>query len=52
MVLAFVYGWAITLTILAFIPLMVIAGGIQTKALTGFQGKDKKILEEAGQVIN
>ena len=51
LILAFVYGWAITLTILAFVPFMVISGVLQTKMLTGFSSKDKEVLEEAGQVI-
>ena len=35
-ILAFVYGWALTLLILAFIPFMIIAGFLQTYLLTGF----------------
>jgi membrane protein implicated in regulation of membrane protease activity len=50
LILAFIYGWAITLVILAFVPFMVISGVLQTKMLTGFSSKDKEVLEEAGQV--
>jgi ABC-type multidrug transport system fused ATPase/permease subunit len=50
LVISFVYGWAITLCILAFVPFMIIGGALQTKMLTGFSGKDKKILEEAGKI--
>jgi membrane protein implicated in regulation of membrane protease activity len=50
LILAFIYGWAITLVILAFVPFMVISGVLQTKLLTGFSSKDKEVLEEAGQV--
>lgn len=49
-VLAFYYSWVITLVIIAFMPFMVISGILQTKLLTGFAGKDKKVLEEAGKV--
>lgn len=52
LILAFVFGWAITLLIIAFMPFMIISGILQTKMLTGFSGKDKKILEEAGKVFN
>jgi ABC-type bacteriocin/lantibiotic exporter with double-glycine peptidase domain len=48
--LAFIYSWTVTLSIIAFIPLMIALGVLQTMAMTGFQGKDKKILEEAGKV--
>jgi ATP-binding cassette subfamily B (MDR/TAP) protein 1 len=50
LVLAFIYGWAVTLVILGFVPFMVISGVLQTKMLTGFSAKDKEILEQAGQV--
>nr|QUF59434.1 ATP-binding cassette transporter Abcb1-1 [Brachionus angularis] len=49
LVLALVYGWAIALTILAFVPFMIISGILQTQMLTGFSKKDKEILEEAGK---
>lgn len=50
LVLAFVYGWAITLIILAFVPFLIIGGVFQTKMMVGFANKDKKNLEEAGKV--
>ena len=50
LIISFAYGWPITLLILGFVPFMIISGGIQTKMLAGFSGKDKQILEEAGQV--
>jgi len=50
LILSFVYGWAITLVILAFVPLIVISGVFQTKMLTGFSGKDKDSIEQAGKV--
>nr|AEQ19307.1 p-glycoprotein [Brachionus orientalis]AEQ19309.1 p-glycoprotein [Brachionus orientalis] len=50
LILALVYGWAIALTILAFVPFMIIGGVLQTKMLTGFSGKDKEVLEEAGKI--
>ena len=50
LILSFVFGWAIALVILAFVPLIVISGVLQTKMLTGFSSKDKKVLEEAGKI--
>lgn len=50
MILAFVYGWAIALVILAFIPFIIVSGVLQTKLLTGFSKKDKEVLEDAGKV--
>ncbi len=40
-IIAFVYGWSLTLLILAFIPFMIIAGFLQTYLLTGFADKVK-----------
>lgn len=52
LILAFVYGWAITLVILAFVPFLILSGVLQTKLMTGFAGKDKKVIEEAGKLTN
>ncbi|CAF1240166.1 unnamed protein product [Rotaria sordida] len=49
-ILAFFYGWALTLIVLAFVPFMIAAGFLQTYLLTGFANKDKKALEEAGKI--
>lgn len=49
-VIAFVYGWALTLVILGFMPLLILAGLLQTRMMTGFSQKDKQLLEEAGKV--
>jgi len=38
-IIAFVYGWSLTLLILAFIPFMIIAGFLQTYLLTGFANR-------------
>jgi ABC-type multidrug transport system fused ATPase/permease subunit len=48
-VLAFIYGWAITLVVLGFIPFIIISGVLQTKMMAGFSGKDKDAIEEAGK---
>jgi hypothetical protein len=38
-ILAFFYGWSLTLVTLAFIPFMIIAGFLQTYLLTGFANR-------------
>ena len=39
MVLAFVYGWSLTLLMLAFVPFMILAGFFQTYFMKGFANK-------------
>ncbi|CAF2579229.1 unnamed protein product [Rotaria sp. Silwood2] len=50
MILAFIYGWSLTLLMLAFVPFMIVAGFLQTYLMTGFANKDKKALEDAGKI--
>jgi hypothetical protein len=40
----------LTLLILAFVPLMVAGGFLQTRLMTGFASKDKETFEDAGKV--
>jgi ATP-binding cassette subfamily B (MDR/TAP) protein 11 len=51
LIISLIFGWAIALVILAFVPFMVLSGIVQTKMLSGFSSKDKEILEEAGKVL-
>jgi hypothetical protein len=39
LILAFYFGWQLTLLMLAFIPFMIIAGFLQTYMMTGFADK-------------
>ena len=48
-VLALYYGWSIALLIIAFVPLLIMSGVIQTKVLAGFAGKDKENLEKVSR---
>ena len=50
LILSFSYCWPITLLILAFLPLIVVGGAFQTKMMTGFSGKDKQVIQDAGKV--
>ncbi|KAL5007363.1 hypothetical protein ScPMuIL_016169 [Solemya velum] len=49
-VIAFIYGWQLTLLILVFLPLIAIGGALQMKILAGVAGKNKEALEGAGKV--
>ncbi|XP_065930084.1 ATP-dependent translocase ABCB1 isoform X2 [Magallana gigas] len=48
-VIAFIYGWKLTLVIIAFLPFIMIAGALQMKLLQGVAGQNKEALEEAGK---
>lgn len=49
--IAFYFSWKLTLVILCFLPLIGLSGVFQAKMLTGFETKNKKSMEEAGQVM-
>ncbi|CAF1600417.1 unnamed protein product, partial [Didymodactylos carnosus] len=49
-ILAFIFGWALTLMLLGFTPLLVISGFLQTKLMSGFATNDKRTLEKAGKI--
>lgn len=50
LVIAFVYSWVLTLVILAVIPVVMIAGIAEVKALSGHTLSNKKAIETAGKV--
>lgn len=50
-IIAFVYGWELTLLILSTVPIIAAAGAAGVKVLAGHAAKDKKELEKAGKVV-
>ena len=49
-IIAFVYGWQLTLLILACIPFVIATNAARVSSVTGHAAKDQKALEEAGRV--
>ena len=49
-IISFIYGWALTLLVLAFLPLIVIASAVEWKIMEGGAEDDKATKETAGKV--
>ncbi|XP_073486150.1 ATP-binding cassette sub-family B member 5-like isoform X1 [Aquarana catesbeiana] len=49
-ILAFIFGWEMSLLIMALTPILVTTGLLETRALTGFANRDKKELQQAGKI--
>ncbi|XP_009905550.2 ATP-binding cassette sub-family B member 5 [Dryobates pubescens] len=49
-IIAFVYGWQLTLLILACIPFVIAANAASVSSVSGHAAKDQKALEEAGRI--
>ncbi|XP_068065362.1 ATP-binding cassette sub-family B member 5 isoform X1 [Anomalospiza imberbis] len=49
-IIAFVYGWQLTLLILACIPFIVGANAVSASFMSGHAAEDQKALEEAGRI--
>lgn len=49
-IIAFIYGWQLTLVIFAFLPFIAIGGFLEMQILKGVAGQNKEALEDAGKI--
>ena len=50
LVIALAYSWILTLVILGVVPVVMVAGMAEVKALSGHTVQNKKAIEKAGKV--
>nr|XP_033786800.1 ATP-binding cassette sub-family B member 5 isoform X2 [Geotrypetes seraphini] len=49
-IIAFIYGWEMSLLIMVMSPVLAVAGMLEVRALAGFANRDKKQLQSAGKI--
>ena len=49
-IIGFVFSWKLTLTVIGFVPFIMIGGFLQMKILQGFAHDGKEALENASKV--
>ncbi|XP_076438744.1 ATP-dependent translocase ABCB1-like [Babylonia areolata] len=49
LIIAFIYGWQLTLLVIGFLPLIILCGFLEVRILAGVAGSNKAALEEAGK---
>lgn len=49
-IISFAFSWQLTLLILAFVPLMIIGGFLESGLMTGFAKNDQETFEDASKV--
>ncbi|XP_012942089.1 ATP-dependent translocase ABCB1 [Aplysia californica] len=50
--IAFVFGWKLALVVVSFLPLMIISGLVQGRAIAGAAKKDRSQLQQAGKLCS
>ncbi|KAM5157180.1 ATP-binding cassette sub-family B member 5-like [Mantella aurantiaca] len=50
LIISLVFGWELSLLILALTPVLIVSGFLELRALTGFANRDKKQLQQAGKI--
>ncbi len=50
LLISFIYNWVLSLVILGVVPIVMIAGSLEVRAITGQAGQNKRDLESAGKV--
>lgn len=50
LIISFIFGWELTLVILAVVPIIALASAAEMRLLAGHAAEDKRELEAAGKV--